>query len=100
MEPAILLQKIEDLVAPVLSEMGLWLVEREFIQEYGRLVLRVYIDREPSGNPIQITDCEAASRRIEALLDVENCIPGAYVLEVSSPGDDRPLRRKEDFTKF
>src|SRR6185312_16620415 len=66
-------------------------------------LLRVYIDsldhEGDAANAVSVDDCEAASREISALLDVDDPIPGHYVLEVSSPGLDRPLFSAEQFSK-
>ncbi len=62
-----------------------------------KLILRVIIDKE-SG--VSIEDCERMSRALEAILDVEDPIKEPYVLEVSSPGIDRPLRGRQDFIKY
>jgi ribosome maturation factor RimP len=64
--------------------------------------MRVYIDRLQGrdGGHIGIDDCERVSREVSALLDVEDPIPGAYSLEVSSPGFDRVLRKPEHFGRF
>ncbi len=92
------LNRVEKLAGPILEPLGLMLVEREFTTEYGRLVLRVYVERE--GGTVSLEDCEAVSRSLESLLDVDDLIPDSYVLEISSPGLDRPLRRPEDFKRF
>ncbi|HET6632589.1 MAG TPA: ribosome maturation factor RimP [Rhodanobacteraceae bacterium] len=63
----------------------------------GQGTLRVYIDRPGSEAEVGIEECEAASREISAWLDVEDPIPGHYLLEVSSPGLDRPLFTAEQF---
>ena len=95
------LEKVEVLAAPILENLGFELVEREFLAEHGRWVLRLYIDRAgEAGGAISIDDCETASRAISAMLDVENPVPGSYSLEVSSPGLERPLRRAKDFERF
>lgn len=94
-----LLEKVEALVQEPLALEGFQLVERELIQEYGRWVLRFYIEKTV-GELVTIADCERASRQVEALLDVEEIVPFAYVLEVSSPGSDRPLRHLQDFERF
>lgn len=96
-----ILEKIEVLAAPILENLGFELIEREFVSEQGRWVLRLYIDRiAQEGGPVTIHDCATVSRAISAMMDVENPIPGAYALEVSSPGIERPLRRKKDFERF
>ena len=94
----VLLNKVEELVSPILENLGLELIEREFILDQGRWILRLYIDRD--GGTVTIDDCETTSRAIEGVLDVENLIPQRYLLEISSPGLNRPLRRPKDFEKF
>lgn len=98
MDTNTLLNRVEELVTPVLENLGLELVEREFLSDQGRWVLRLYIDREQT--PVTIDDCKTASRAMEGVLDVEDVIPQRYSLEVSSPGLNRPLRRAKDFEKF
>lgn len=92
-----ILKRVEEVVSPVLDNLGYELVERELLHDAGRLVLRLYIDH---GNGVTIDDCERASRSIEDLLEVEEVVPAAYCLEVSSPGLNRPLRKKQDFERF
>lgn len=77
------------------TDAQLWGVE--YLPSGKHSILRVYIDK-PDG--INVDDCEAASRQISALLDVEDPINGAYSLEVSSPGLDRPLFLLEHFTQL
>ena len=60
-------------------------------------MLRVFIDREPG---VTLADCEKVSEQLGAFLDVEDPLPGSYVLEVSSPGLDRRLRKREHFERF
>ena len=84
------------LEAPV-QALGYELVELEFHPQGRGGLLRVYIDREGG---VTVDDCEKVSRQVSAVLDVEDPIPGAYTLEVSSPGLDRPLRREADFVRF
>lgn len=82
---------------PVLREQGYELVEVEFGQHGARHIFRVFIDSEKG---VTVDDCAAASRVLDPLLDTWDCIPGAYFLEVSSPGIDRPLRKAADFVRF
>lgn len=91
------LSTIETLVKPVLESMGYQLVERELVTDMGRLILRLYIDKE---GDVTLEDCTAASRAVSAHLDVEDPITGKYDLEISSPGVERPLRYMEDFERF
>jgi ribosome maturation factor RimP len=81
----------------VLADLGLECIGVEFNPSQGQSTLRVFLDTE--GREINVEDCEAASREISAMLDVEDPIPGHYVLEVSSPGIDRPLFTAAQFAK-
>ena len=63
----------------------------------GQGLLRIYIDQEAG---IDLSDCERVSRQLSVFLDVEDPLPGQYVLEVSSPGSDRPLRTPQHYQKF
>jgi len=85
------------LLEPVLARDGLELVDVEWLRLAGRWTLRVLVDK-PGG--VTIEDCQATSRTVEPLLDVEDFIEPAYNLEVSSPGVDRPLRKPNDFERF
>ncbi len=73
------------------------LADLEFVKEGANWYLRVYIDKEGG---VTIDDCEAVSRALEAKLDEADPIEQAYILEVSSPGIDRPLKKDEDFVKY
>jgi len=90
------LKEIERLVEPVLAEMGIELVDMEYRSTQGRRVLRIYADR-PTG--INLDDCAMVSREIGNLLDVKDLLQHHYVLEVSSPGLNRPLKREKDFLR-
>lgn len=89
--------RLREIIVPVIGDMGFELDNIELMKMGNRLLLRVFIDKEGG---VTIDDCEKVSRQIEAYLDVEDPIPSAYILEVSSPGLDRPLRRPQDFKKF
>ncbi|MCP1726970.1 ribosome maturation factor RimP [Natronospira proteinivora] len=84
-----------DLLEPAIKGMGFDLIELEY--SAGGNLLRVFIDVERG---VTVDDCEAVSRQISGILDVEDPIPGRYTLEVSSPGVDRPLRTLEHFRHF
>jgi ribosome maturation factor RimP len=88
--------RLISLVEPLLVQLGYELVELEFVPGRGG-ALRIFIDK-PEG--IGIEDCERISREVSALLDVEDPIPTAYSLEVSSPGDDRVLRVPAHYERF
>ncbi|WP_158885082.1 ribosome maturation factor RimP [Rhodanobacter sp. L36] len=90
----------------VLADLGLECIGVEFTPSHGQSTLRVYVDLldksgavEGERREIGIEDCETASRELSALLDVEDPVPGHYVLEVSSPGIDRPLFTAAQFAK-
>ena len=85
------------LVEPLLARLGFELVELEFGPGHGRSLLRLFIDA-PAG--VGLDDCARVSREVAALLDVEDPIPMAYTLEVSSPGFDRLLRTQAHFGRF
>lgn len=88
---------ISGLIEPSISALGYELWGLEILMQGHSTLLRIYIDAEAG---ISVDDCEKASRQIAALLDVENPIAGEYVLEVSSPGMDRPLYKAEHFARF
>lgn len=91
-----LLTIVEKLIQPIVASFGFELVDLELKGDGRRRVLRVFIDK-PGG--IVLDDCAEVSREIDALFEVEDPIPGAYTLEVSSPGLDRPLKSAADFAR-
>lgn len=97
-------QAIAARVAPALAELGLECLGVEWNAGHGGGLLRVYIDAlgrdGDAADAVSVDDCEAASREISALLDVDDPIPGHYVLEVSSPGIERPLFNAAQFARF
>ena len=92
-----LIPSLWSMIEPVLEPEGIELVDIEFKLEGGRWVLRLFIDT-PQG--VTLDDCELVSRQIGALLDIKDPIEHRYVLEVSSPGINRVLRKEEDFRLF
>jgi len=97
MKKDVLIEKIEDLVSPIVSEVSCQLYYVEYVKENGEFYLRIYIDKEEGR--ISLDDCEAVSRRVSEILDVEDPIKEAYYLEVSSPGLNRGLYSEEHFKK-
>ena len=91
-------QRIEELISPSLAAMG-YDVVRARLSGRDRPVLQVMIERNDR-QPMTVESCAEASHAISAILDVEDPIRGAYVLEVSSPGIDRPLVRLADYERF
>jgi ribosome maturation factor RimP len=92
-----IIDKIAQMVEPIVQESSLELVEVEFRPSGKRWLLRVYIDREGG---VTIADCERISRELSRTLDVEDLIDHPYALEVSSPGLTRVLKKKADFERF
>lgn len=90
--------EISELLAPTIEALGLELLGVEYAPHRSGGVLRLYIDAP--GRHVGIEDCEAASREVSAVLDVEDPIDSAYTLEVSSPGIDRPLFNPAQFARF
>jgi ribosome maturation factor RimP len=118
------------LIEPLLIGLGYELVELEYVATRASALLRIYIDRPQAGveqnettgalqrvtlneddeiedggetlteSGIGVEDCARVSREVSALLDVEDPIPSAYTLEVSSPGEDRVLRTRAHFERF
>lgn len=91
-------QRLDALISPTLESMGYELV-RVMFQGKSRPTLQVMAERK-DGRSMTVDDCAEISRSLSALLDVEDPIAGAYVLEVSSPGIDRPLTRPGDFAAW
>ena len=92
-----LLATIEALIMPILTDLGMELVDLEFKREGHSWFLRLFIDK-PGG--VTLDDCAEVSREVSALLEVEDPIEAPYRLEVSSPGIDRPLKKPADFDRF
>ncbi len=89
-------QKAAELLEPILADMDFELVDVEYVKEAGTWYLRSYIDK-PGG--ITVDDCEAVSRQFSDRLDQEDFIEDSYIMEVSSPGLDRPLKKDKDFER-
>lgn len=90
--------EIERMIAPALLDMGYDIVRVQLSGER-RAKLQVMVERHDD-EAVTVDDCARVSRAVEAILDVDDPIAGAYVLEVSSPGIDRPLTRLSDFERF
>ncbi len=89
-------QRTEKLLMPVLEEHHFELVDVEYVKEGGSWYLRAYIDK-PGG--ITVDDCEIVNRELGDLLDEQDFIEDSYILEVSSPGLGRPLKKQRDFER-
>lgn len=87
---------VEEMVQPYLDEHGFELVDVEYVKEGSNWFLRVFVDKDGG---IDIDDCGLISEYLSQKLDENDPIPTAYFLEVSSPGAERPLKKKEDVAK-
>src|SRR5204862_7061652 len=96
--------KVRDIAGRVAADRGLEIFDVQFRREAPGMVLRIQIDRpgpaSTAEESVSVEDCAHISRELSAILDVEDVVPAAYTLEVSSPGLDRPLRRPDDFRRF
>ena len=88
--------KTEALLQPLMEANNFELVDVEYVKEGGNYYLRAYIDKEGG---ITINDCELISRALSDILDEKDFIPDAYILEVSSPGLGRQLKKEKDFKR-
>ena len=88
--------RVERFLEPIMQENQLELVDVEWVKEAGTWYLRAYVDKEGG---ISVDDCEVVSRRLSDWLDKEDFISESYILEVSSPGLGRPLKKDKDFAR-
>lgn len=99
-----IVEQVRAIATRVAGTLGLDIFDVQFRREASGMVLRVQVDRPGSAataeESVSVADCAAVSRDLSAVLDVEDVVPTAYVLEVSSPGLDRPLRTAQDFQRF
>jgi len=97
-------ERVREAASRVASGYGLEIFDVQFRREASGMVLRVRIDRPgPAASAeesVSVEDCANVSRDLSAILDVEDVVPTAYTLEVSSPGLDRPLRGSDDYRRF
>ncbi len=95
-------ETLERVAEAVVERLGFELVELDQAGHPGRPLLRLRIDR-PDAQPglgVTVEDCARVSRELEAVLDGRDDVPSSYILEVSSPGVERPLRKRRDFERF
>lgn len=90
-------KQVEEISESLVVSEGMELVDLEYRREGPRWMLRLFIDKEGG---VTVDDCARISRELGDLLDVKDLIPQAYVLEVSSPGLNRRIRKKKDFSRF
>ena len=89
-------QKAEEMILPIVEANGFELVDVEYVKEGGNWYLRAYIDKEGG---ITVDDCENVSRAFSDRLHEDDFIEDAYILEVSSPGLGRPLKKEKDYRR-
>lgn len=97
MQKVSVIQTVKSVILPVIEDLGLELVDIEYRREGKGWVLRIFIDKEGG---ITVDDCTGVSHQVGDLIDIDDLIPNAYCLEVSSPGLDRPLKKEQDFIKY
>ena len=90
-------EKIRQLAEPVVVSEGIELIHVECVKMHARWIIRLFLDKE---NGVTLADCANISNQLGDLFDIREVIKGAYTLEVSSPGFDRPLSRDQDFVKY
>jgi ribosome maturation factor RimP len=99
-----IVEQVRALAGRVAGTLGLEIFDVQYRREAGGMVLRVQVDRPgPSAkaeDSVSVEECATVSRDLSAILDVEDVVPTAYILEVSSPGLDRPLRGATDYRRF
>jgi ribosome maturation factor RimP len=95
------IDKVTRAIEPLFREAGALqqfeLVDVEFKKEGNNWYLRIFIDKE---NGVTLDDCQSVSKLVDNLLDIHDPVPFSYFLEVSSPGIERPLKKKEDYDKY
>ncbi len=89
-------ERTEKLLEPIMKENNFELVDVEYVKEAGNWYLRAYIDKEGG---ITLNDCELVNRTLSDIMDIEDFIPDAYILEVSSPGLGRQLKKEKDYKR-
>ncbi len=93
-------KRVSDIILPVLEDMGFDLVRVHLTGESSNHTLQIMAEPLDETKTINVDDCAKISRELSDVLDVDDPIEGRYVLEVSSPGLDRPLTRPKDFVRF
>jgi ribosome maturation factor RimP len=101
---ASVVEQVKTAATRVAAGYGLEIFDVQFRREAPGMVLRVRLDRPgpaaTAEDSVSVDDCARVSRDLSAILDVEDVVPIAYTLEVSSPGLDRPLRQLDDYRRF
>lgn len=91
--------RIRALAEPIAADLGLEVLEIELLGGAPRQILRVYLDSPSETRKVSVADCEAVSRRLGDVLEAHDAVKGRYMLEVSSPGVNRALKKAEHFRR-
>ena len=97
MDASTIRERVWELTEPLVERLGLEVVDVHYRSEAGRMVLRLLVDRPRGG--VTLDELADVSRQIGDVVDAHDAVPGRYVLECSSPGVERPLRRPEHFRR-
>ena len=91
--------QIWSLTEPIAAELGLEVLDIELAGDDGRRLLRIYLDSPDAERSVSVADCSKVSRQLGDVLEANEAVAGRYMLEVSSPGVNRPLRKPEHFER-
>jgi len=91
------IEELKEIILPVLTEEGIELVELHFVKAGRKPILKLLVDKKQGG--ISLGECARLNEKIGSVLDARNIIESGYIMEVSSPGLDRPLETKSDFLR-
>jgi ribosome maturation factor RimP len=97
MDSQILAERLQQLISPVLEDLQAELVELDLVRASGQIIVRLLVDKP--GDRINLDECALINRRLGDIIEEQGIIADRYVLEVSSPGIDRPLKSKRDFAR-
>lgn len=97
MDNQILTERLQQVITPALEDLQAELVELDLVRTSGQVIVRLLVDK--SGAGINLDECALINRRLGDIIEEQGIIADRYVLEVSSPGIDRPLRSKRDFAR-
>ncbi|MCX5705281.1 MAG: ribosome maturation factor RimP [Candidatus Omnitrophica bacterium] len=97
MDNQVLTERLQQVIVPVLEDLQAELVELDLVRTSGQIIVRLLVDK--LGTRINMDECALINRRLGDIVEEQHIIPDRYVLEVSSPGIDRPLKAKSDFAR-
>ncbi len=97
MDNQVLIERLQQAIVPVLKDLQAELVELDLVRASGQIIVRLLVDKP--GTRINLDECALINHRLGDIIEEQDIIPDRYVLEVSSPGIDRPLKAKSDFAR-